>query len=283
MPGNSHTSVRSRQVATQIRRLREQAELSCSEVARTLGLSISKVSRMENGVTGMQVDDVAAMLGLYRVSTTKRQEVLDLLHRSAEKGWWHRQAGLPQLWRTLIEFESKATRIQNFENMFVPGLLQTAEYCRAILRGVDTTLTEDEVDHLVASRMARQSLLTRSTAPQFAAIVDEGVLQRSVGDRGVMHRQLLHLGTLAERSNVTLRVVPLSAGAYGGLQGSFMLLEFFEEPDLVHVENHGSGLFLEEQSELAVYKLALTNITSTALKPHESAELICQTATTKSR
>lgn len=274
MSGNSYTSVRSRQVAAQIRRLREQAELSCSEVARTLGLSVSKVSRMETGITGMQADDVAAMLGLYRVSATKRKEVLDLLHRSDEKGWWQRQAGIPQLWRTLIDFESKATRIQNFENMFVPGMLQTAEYCRAVIQGVDKTLSEEEVDHLVATRMGRQSLLTRSTAPQFLAVVDETALRRPIGEEGVMHRQLLHLAALAERPNISLRVVQSSTGAYRGLHGAFVIMEFFEEPSLVHVENLNTGLFLEEEADLASYKTALTDIINVALKPADSVDLV---------
>lgn len=274
MAGNSYTSVRSRQVAAQIRRLREQAELSCSEVARTLGLSVSKVSRMETGITGMQADDVAAMLGLYRVSATKRQEVLDLLHRSDEKGWWQRQAGIPQLWRTLIDFESKATRIQNFENMFVPGLLQTAEYCRAVIQGVDKTLSEEEVDHLVATRMGRQSLLTRSTAPQFLAVVDETALRRPIGEEGVMHRQLLHLAALAERPNISLRVVQSSVGSYVGLRGSFMILEFFEEPDLAYSENHATEMFVEEEADLSSYRLALTNILSVALNRSDSLDLV---------
>ena len=278
MSGNSYTSVRSRQVAAQIRRLREQAELSCSEVARTLGLSVSKVSRMETGITGMQADDVAAMLGLYRVSATKRQEVLDLLHRSDEKGWWQRQAGLPQLWRTLIDFESKATRIRHFQPLVMPGLLQTAEYCRAIIQGIDNTLTEDEVDHLVAARMGRQTILTRSTAPQFLAVIDETVLRRPVGDSGILHRQLLQLVSLAERPNISLRVVPSSSGGYVGLRGPFIVLEFFEEPDLVHVENQSIGMFLEEEADLSDYRLALSNILSVALKPAESVELIGQVA-----
>lgn len=278
MSGNSYTSVRSRQVAAQIRRLREQAELSCSEVARTLGLSVSKVSRMETGITGMQADDVAAMLGLYRVSATKRQEVLDLLHRSDEKGWWQRQAGIPQLWRTLIDFESKATRIRAFQPLMMPGLLQTAEYSRAIIQASDNSLTEEEVDHLVATRMGRQSLLTRSTAPQFVTVLDENVLHRPVGDIGVLHRQLLQLVSLAQRPNIALRVVQNSSGAYVGLRGAFMVMEFFEEPDLVHIENQSTGMFLEEEQDLGEYRLAMTNILNVALDPADSIELIGQVA-----
>lgn len=274
MPGNSHTSVRSRQVAHQIRRLREQAQLSCSEVARTLGLSVSKVSRMETGVTGLQAEDVAAMLGLYRVSATKRQEVLDLLHRSGEKGWWQRQAGLPQLWRSLIDFEAKATRIQNFENMVVPGLLQTAEYCRAMMHGLCASLTDEEVDHLVAARMARQAVLTRSAAPQFHAVMDEGVLRRPIGGAAAMHRQLMHLDAFAQRSNISLRVVETVSGGYVGVQGSFVLLEFFEEPELVFFENQSVGMFLEEDADLSAYRQAHMRILSGALNPVESLVLI---------
>lgn len=274
MPGNPHTSVRSRQVAAQLRELRERAELSCSEVAKTLGLSVSKVSRMETANSGMQVEDVAAMLGLYRVSSTKRQELIDLLRRSEEKGWWQRQAGLPQLWRTLIDFEAKATRIQNFENMFIPGLLQTAEYCRAILQSLDGTLSEAEVDHLVAARMARQAVLTRSRSPQFVAIIDENALRRRVGAEGVMHRQLLHLSALADRPNIVLRVVQRNIGAYVGMQGPFMILEFGEEPTLAYMENHGTEMFLEEDAELAAFQTSFVSILGVALNPADSAELV---------
>lgn len=274
MPGNPHTSVRSRQVAAQLRRLREQAELSCSEVARTLGLSVSKVSRMETANSGMQVEDVAAMLGLYRVSATKRQEILDLLRRADEKGWWQRQAGLPQLWRNLIDFESKATRVQNFQTMVVPGLLQTAEYCREVIHRTDGTLTDAEVDHLVAVRMARQAVLTRSSAPQFLAVVDESALRRPVGEPGVMYRQLLHMAALAERPNVVLRVVQNDVGAYGGMRGPFIIMEFAEEPDLVHIEIQCTGMFLEDEADVSAYRLALTNLLGSALSPDESLELV---------
>src|SRR5690348_10315250 len=98
MPGNPHTSVRSRAVAAELRSLREQRGMSCAEVAKLLGVSASKISRIETGNSGMQVDEVAALLGFYRVPTARRQELLDLLRRGNQKGWWQRQAGIPQLW-----------------------------------------------------------------------------------------------------------------------------------------------------------------------------------------
>lgn len=274
MPGNPHTSVRSRQVAAELRALREAKGMSCAEVGKRLGVSGSKMSRIETGMTGLQVEDVAALLGLYQVPADKRTELLDQVRRSDERGWWERQPGLPQLWRSLIDFESKAARIQNFEPLFIPGLLQTAEYSRAIIEGSDPTLSEAELDNLVATRMARQTVLSRSRSPQFLAVIDEGTLHRPVGAPGVMTRQLRQLIDWAGRPHVGLRVVPASAGAYAGMRGPFVILEFDDEPDLIFLENHDTGLFLEEDADLAAYRLALRNILSSVLAADASLDLI---------
>lgn len=243
-------------------------------MGRTLGVSASKISRIETGHSGLQADDVATLLGFYQVPSAKRQELMDLLRRGDQKGWWERQAGLPKLWRALIDFENKATRIQNYEPLFIPGLLQTGEYCRAMISGMDATLSDAELSNLVATRMARQSVLDGAHAPQFLAVVHEVALRMSVGGPGVMARQLRHLLSIAERPNVGLRVVPTRVGANAGLRGSFVLLEFAEEPSLVHVENQITGMFLEEEADLTGYRLALRNILSVALAPAATVELI---------
>src|SRR2546430_9955480 len=225
MPGNPHTSVRSGTVAAELRNRRERRGLSCAEVARMLGVSASKISRIETGNSGLQIDDVAALLGFYQVPEAKRQELLDLLRRGDQKGWWERQAGLPHLWRALIDFENKATRIRNYEYAIVPGLLQTSEYSQALIRATDTTLSDAELDNLVASRMARQTLLTRSKAPEFLAVVHEMALRVPAGGPGVMNRQLQHLSTIAERRNGYGLVVQTCVGVHVGLREPFLLLE----------------------------------------------------------
>ncbi len=278
MPGNPHTSVRSRQVAAELRALRERADMSGAEVAKRLGMSPSKISRIETGNSGLQIDDVAALLGLYQVPASTRDELLDLVRRSDERGWWTRQPGLPQLWRSLIDFEAKATRVQNYEALVVPGLLQTAEYARAVIQGIAPTISDVELDNLVAARMARQAVLTRTSAPQYFAVIDEGALRRPVGEPGVVRRQLGHLLSVAEQAHVTLRVVPLAAGAHAGLRGPFMILEFAEEPALVFVENQSTGLFLEEEADLAAYRLALGTILYAALAPPATIEFIAALA-----
>ncbi|WP_190813637.1 helix-turn-helix domain-containing protein [Saccharopolyspora pogona] len=274
MPGNRHTSVRSRQIANELRRYREKAGLSCTEAGAKLGVSGSKISRIETGVSGLQIEDVAALLGLYHVPAAERHTLVELAKSADQKGWWERQTGLPQNWKNLMEFEAKASRLQAFETTFVPGLLQTPEYCRAIIQGIDATLTEDELDQLVAARMARQIVLSRSRAPQFLAVMDETVLRRPIGGSGVMKRQLQHLLNVADASNVNLLVVPVSAGAYVGLHGPFLVLEFDEEPDIVYVGNHYTELFLEEDQDLASYRLALRNILHAALASGATGDLI---------
>lgn len=249
-----------------------------AQVAETLGMSPSKISRVETGNRGLNVEDVAALLGLYRVAERRRDELLDLVRKSDEQGWWQSQgSGLPELWKSLIDFESRANRIQNYELAVVPGLLQTDEYTAAVIQGINRAVTDSELDNLVASRMARQAVLRRRDL-QFLAVIDEGALHRVIGDAGVMRRQLLQLGDAAERPNITVRVVPLRAGAHAGLRGPFILLDFPDEPSLVHVENQSIGLFPEDKEDLAAYRQALNNMLAEALNPAESAELISSLA-----
>jgi hypothetical protein len=214
------------------------------------------------------------LLGFYKVPPAKRAELLELLRRGDTKGWWERQAGLPKLWRAVIDYENKATRIQNYEPLIIPGLLQTGEYCEAMLRGTDQTLSNAEIDNLVATRMARQAVITRANGPQFIAVFHEAALRMSVGGKGVMARQLRHVLNMAERPNIMMRAVPFSAGANVALRGSFIILELADEPDLVHVENQITGIFLEEDADLAGYRLALRNILGVALAPDATATLI---------
>lgn len=274
MTDNPNPSVRSRQVSALLRTLRENLGLSGAEVAKALGMSPSKISRIETGSRGLRVDDVAALLGHYQVPEQRRTQILDQVRKAEERGWWESQGlGLPQLWQALINFESRATRIQNFESLMVPGLLQTAEYSEVIISSLNTTLSKVELTNLVASRMARQAVLSRRDL-QFLAVVDEGALRRPIAESGVMRRQLRYLVDTAERPNITIRVVPLQVGQYAGLRGPFAILEFEDEPSLVYFANQGTSMFLDEKDNVAAYRVALGNILNEALEPAESVELV---------
>jgi transcriptional regulator with XRE-family HTH domain len=274
----SNPTVRSRQVANQLRALREGARLTGAEVAKQLGMSPSKISRIETGHRGLTVDVVAALLGLYRVPDRQREQILDQVRKSAERGWWEsRGLGLPESWTALINYESRAIRIQSYEALVVPGLLQTAEYIGAVVKAVETAITESELTNIVASRMARQAILRRQDL-QFLVVIDEGALRRPLTESGVMRRQLRHLADDAERPSITIQVVPWQVGAHAGQRGAFGVLDFDDEPSLVYLENQSTCLFLDDPADVAAHRSALANIVNVALSPVESVELISKLA-----
>ncbi|MGH3928001.1 MAG: Scr1 family TA system antitoxin-like transcriptional regulator, partial [Pseudonocardiaceae bacterium] len=154
-------------MAGELRRLRARSGHTCVTVGTALGISASKISRMETGRTGLQVDEVAALLGFYRVAKPDREELLELVRRAEEPGWWQVQGSrLPELWQELIDIERSATAIINYEPLVIPGLLQTADYAGVLIAAANPGLSEDEVETRVAARTTRQALLSRSNPPR---------------------------------------------------------------------------------------------------------------------
>jgi hypothetical protein len=248
-------------------------------VAAALGISASKISRIETGRIGLQADEVAALLGFYQVAKPEREELLELVRRAAEPGWWQVQGSrLPELWQELIDIERTATAIINYEPLLIPGLLQTADYAGALIAAANPALSEDEVETRVAARVARQALLGRAHSPQLLVLLEDGVLRRVVGDPGLMRRQVRHLEDAATRPNVTVQVVPTEAGAHPGLEGPFVILEFDGDPTIVYLENRRGSAFLEEDEDVAETMLALQHLQQIALSPDDSLALLAEVA-----
>jgi transcriptional regulator with XRE-family HTH domain len=266
-------------VAGELRRLRARSGHSCATVGTALGISASKISRIETGRIGLQADEVAALLGFYQVAKPLREELLELLRRAAEPGWWQVQGSrLPELWQELIDFERSATAIVNYEPLVVPGLLQSADYAGALIHAANPALSEDEVENRVAARTARQALLGRPRPPRLLVLLEEGVLRRVVGDAGLMRRQVRHLEDAATRSNVTVQVVPTAAGAHPGLEGPFAILEFDGDPTLVYLENRRGSAILDEDADIAETTIALQHLQRIALSLEDSLALLADVA-----
>ena len=271
--------VRVRRVSSELRELRLRSGLAAEEVARSLGMSMSKLSRMETGQRGLFPDDVAALLGLYRVPAERREELLALVRNGANRNWWQVQDGrLPAMWEDLIRFEKEAVAIRNYETMVVPGLLQTAEYAAAIAEGTDPGLSPKDVQTLVAARMTRQTVLDSPRSPRFEFLIEQSVLERPVRSTGLMYRQLRQLVSAATRDNVTIRVMPSAVGAHPGLEGPFVLLEFEHHADLVYLENRWSSAFLEEVEHVAGAKESFRRLCELASSPEDSVGIIERTA-----
>ncbi|WP_246155134.1 helix-turn-helix domain-containing protein [Saccharopolyspora hirsuta] len=262
-------------MSSELRELRLRNGLPAEEVAGALGFSMSKLSRIENGQRGLYADDVAALLGLYRVPSERREELLNLVRTASSPNWWQVQDGrLPAMWEDVIRFEKEATAIYNYETMLIPGLLQTSEYATAIVQGTDPDLNLAEVDTLVTARMGRQTLLNRPTAPMLEVLVEQSILERPAGGPGVMYRQLRHLVSATSQDNVTLRVLPSALGVHPGMAGPFVVLDFEKHPSLVYLENRGSSAFLEEPEHVAAAKEALQTLQDVALSVEDSVDLI---------
>ncbi|MEO7195825.1 MAG: helix-turn-helix transcriptional regulator [Pseudonocardiaceae bacterium] len=278
MPRGRKT-VRSRRVAGELRRLRARSGHSCKTVGDALGISASKISRMETNRIGLQADEVAALLGFYQVAKPLRDELLELVRRAGESGWWQVQGSrLPELWQELIDFERAATMITNYEPLLIPGLLQTADYAGTLIAAANPALSEDEVETRVAARITRQALLGRPRPPRLLALIEEGVLRRVVGDAGLMRRQVRHLEDAATRPNVTVQVVPTAAGAHPGLEGPFAILEFDRDPTLVYLENRRGSVILDEDADIAETTIALRHLQQIALSPEDSLALLAEVA-----
>jgi transcriptional regulator with XRE-family HTH domain len=276
-------SVRGRQLAAELRRLRDAATLTGEEAASRLGWSPSKISRIETGQTPASPADLRRMLDLYEVSGTQR-EVLELLGQSAgQRGWWDAYADtLGPEYAALIALEAEAETVRWYSPMLVPGLLQTERYAREVIRSGLLIAPPGEVERRVQVKMTRQRVLTGDHPLLLSVVLDEAAILRSVGGSEVMREQLGHVTAMAALPNVTLQVLPLAAGAHAASTGEFTILGFPQlmAPDVVFLENMTSDLYVEREAEVYRYTMVFDRLRALALEPDESAAVITARADT---
>jgi transcriptional regulator with XRE-family HTH domain len=282
MTGEHSPTVRRRRLAAELRALREAAKLTCEEVAEHLECSASKISRVETGRVSVSPRDVRDMLALYGVDPQQLDSLVQLARESRQKGWWHAYSDTMQpRFATYIGLEDAAAEIRTYEVNLIPGLLQTEDYARGIISAGNLTGTQEDVERRVALRMARQPMLiSGANPPQFWAVLDEGVLHRTVGGRGLLRLQLDHLLQLGDLPNVAVQVIPFTAGAHPGMGKPFVILAFPEraDPDVVYLEDLTSTLYLEDVDEIDRYNVLFNHLRATALSFEESAALITSVA-----
>jgi transcriptional regulator with XRE-family HTH domain len=282
MTGEHSPTVRRRRLASELRALREAGKLTCEEVAEHLECSASKISRVETGRVSVSPRDVRDMLALYGVDPARLDSLVQLARESRQKGWWHAYSDTMQpRFATYIGLEDAAAEIRTYQVNLVPGVLQTEDYARTVINSGNLTGTQEDVERMVALRMARQPmLLSGINPPQFWAVLDEGVLHRTVGGRGLMRLQLDHLLEIADMPNVAVQVIPFTAGAHPGMGKPFVILSFPEraDPDVVYLEDLTSSLYLEGVDEIDRYNVLFNHLRATALSFEESAALITTVA-----
>jgi transcriptional regulator with XRE-family HTH domain len=272
-------SVRQRRVSAELRAWRVRRGLSCKEVARALGWSESKVSRMETGERGLYEDDVAAILGYLRVPPETRQELMSMVRAGSERNW-HEISGapMPRILRDLTRFENEATTIYNFEPLLLPGLVQTAEYARTLIRLAAPSRTEEEIENMVAVRMNRQRVLDRADPPQLRLIIEEMALRRTMGDAAMMTGQLQHLLAASARRHISIQVLPFNVEAAIATQGSLIILECPDQPTLCFEESRSTSTFLEDEAFIGRARLAWKTLSAAARSTEESRQEIAELA-----
>lgn len=270
-------------IGVQLTGFREDAGLSQDQAARDAGFSAAKLSRIESG-KGRKPPaeaDVRTLLNLYGTDPYQGGLLLKILQRAGEPGWWQRydKRLMPEWFDRLVGLQEAAATIRTFEIQYVPGLLQTAAYTRAVVQRGLPNAPEIEVQRRVELRMRRAQLLHRADAPQLWAVIDESVLWRVLGSAEVMREQLEHLLHMAQQPHVSLQVVPLSVTNASAPSIPITYLRFggFDLPDVVYLEHIRSANFLEDRDETEEYRLALDRLADEALQPRESVELLRET------
>ncbi|MEV5231472.1 helix-turn-helix transcriptional regulator [Streptomyces pseudogriseolus] len=270
-------------VGVQLAGFREDAGLSQDQAARRVGFSGAKLSRIESGKGRRPPSetDVRALLELYGTDDYEASVLLKLLQRAGEPGWWQRydKRLMPEWFDRLVGLQEAAATIRTFEIQYVPGLLQTADYTRAVVERGLPNAPASEVQRRVELRMRRAQLLFREDAPQLWAVIDESVLLRVLGDRTVMREQLDHLAEMAARPNVTLQIVPLNVtnASAPAIPVTYLRFGGLDLPDVVYLEHIRSANFLEDLDETEEYRIVLDRLADEALTPRESAEMLRRT------
>ncbi|WP_019061544.1 helix-turn-helix domain-containing protein [Streptomyces prunicolor] len=257
--------------------LRVAANLTAQEAGKRIRQASTTVTRMERAEVTLKWATVKALLETYGVGEAEAKEFLDLTEQANAPGWWqsYRDA-LPSWFAVYVSLETSATQIRLYEPQVIPGLLQTEDYARDVLRVGFPRVSSDELERRVALRMERRALLTRPDAPQLWVVMDETVLRRRASDADVMQAQIDHLLEASQLPNVTLQVARFSDGLHPGAFGPFTHFRFqvSEFPDVVCNDSVSSATYIEDRVEVALYREVLDRMSAQAISKRRTVEFL---------
>ncbi|MGH3873608.1 MAG: helix-turn-helix domain-containing protein [Pseudonocardiaceae bacterium] len=275
-----------RWIAFALKRAREQAGKNRQDVVEHLDCTASHISHLETGRNPPNPAECEKLLVFYGLG--ERWPFFRELLKAAKKGhnWWQAPAfsgAEPEWFDLYLGLEAWARVVASYDALVIPGLFQTPDYARAIIRAGHPSLPDAEVQRRVDLRMQRQTVLTRQPEPlQVWSVLDEAALRRPVGGPEVMRAQLQHLVKLAERPGIDLQVLPLATGAHTGLDGTFTVLDFplelLGDPGTVYVQTRLKGVYYEKPAEIDEYRRMLTRLQAEALTPAESSLVMARIA-----
>jgi transcriptional regulator with XRE-family HTH domain len=252
--------------------MRTERGWTVEQVAEQLMCSPSKVSRLETGQRGASPRDIRDLAEIYDLDRERLQQLLDLAAEGKQRAWWQSR-NLP--YSHYVGFEVEAVSISDFGFGLVPGLLQTADYARAVLQSIQPPLTAAVIEQRLEARLERQALLWSDSAPTFQTVIDEAVLHRIAGGPEVMRHQLQQLLDASELPNVTIQVLPYLAGSLPVSNNKFIILAFEPPvPGLVFIEGLTGDLYLDDEDDVQAYNHAFDALKSKAADPERSRVII---------
>lgn len=275
-PGSGPTVLRML-LGSQLRRLREAKGIPREEAGYAIRASGSKISRLELGRVSFKERDVVDLLDLYGVDQDESATLVRLAREANSPGWWHKYSDvLPDWFQVYVGLEEAASLIRLYEVQFVPGLLQTADYARAVIRRGQPSAPPQEVEQRVNLRLARQELFAKPSGPRLWAIVDEAALRRPIGGKEVMRSQLTRLIEAAGEPNITLQLMPFRSGGHAAEAGAFTIMRFPEAdlPDVVYLEQLTSALYIDKREEVERYTEAMERLSVEGEPPGRTADIL---------
>jgi transcriptional regulator with XRE-family HTH domain len=269
-----HGGVGERGLGMELRVLRKNSGISLEKLGEVIGWSANTISRLERGLRpDTMAEEVSALLAAMGVMGEDRERIMRMARGYRDQGWWEDNSDqLTDQARTYLKFERRATKIIDVEPLLVPGLLQTPDYYRALLKA--RGIPDDEVETKIARRLGRQAILSRPQPPDLVFVVSELMLRQPLGGHSVMARQVRRLRDEADRGHTSVKVIPINQVVHLALHGAFVVLKFSDEPAVVYIEGWMSGLFPENPKEISAYMLTAERLTSLALDKQRSIDLL---------
>ena len=265
-------------LGAQLRRLRESAGVTRDDAGYHIRASGSKISRMELGRVSFKERDVTDLLEFYGIDDVAEKEKLVQLTREANATPWYQkfQDVVPDWFHVFVGLEEAAQLIRVYEVQFVPGLLQTEEYARAVILQGAPGLDPDEVERRVALRMGRQKLLTRENPPRYWVVMDEAALRRPMGGRDVHVGQIERLIDLVGEPNITIQVMPFRYGGHAAEGGAFTIMRFPETdlPDVVYMEYLTGAHYIDKPEEVERYAAVMERLSVAGTSPDRTREIL---------
>ncbi|WP_103530562.1 helix-turn-helix transcriptional regulator [Streptomyces sp. SM11] len=278
MPINSNPTIRQRRLARRLRELRSLAGLTHADIAKVLGSAESKVGRIENAQSGIRLPDLRAWLDATDVTDpAERAEIEELSREAKKKGWWSRYTNaVDSAYAAYVAVEWDAAELYNVETNLVPGLLQTPDYTRALIRLQAPDATDEHVETQIKVRAERRQILTREHPLQLWVVIGEGVLRHRVGSPEVMRAQLESLVEDSRKQNIELQVLPQDDPMNACLFGPFVIMSFpaSTETSIIYTESPTSTVYYEEAADVETYTTLFRRLNMAAANVSKSRALI---------